>query len=166
MTGVKMPLRPGFTGSMQKNTSVVKHGILQRRYPIRATEGYNQNPESFQTILENLEANKDFYTTPDFEVIQEILKVLAWYDWESLKEFSHIVIEKGEKPALIIENTFVEQTAKSICAYIRMDELVEHFWQSDEEKERLACEEARRGILRSAGVFIILCAVFDWLGDL
>ena len=161
-----MPLKSGFTRCMQDNTVVVRHTSLQRRYPIRATEGYDPTSNSTKRILEHLEDHKQSYNISDYEVLQGIIKRLGYCDWEDLKDFSHIVIEREGKPVLIIENNYLEQTPSSICALIQMDELVGRFWQSDEEKERLACEEARRGIYRSFGVFLVLCSIAQWLGDL
>lgn len=160
-----MPLKPGFTECMNANSRIERYENLRKKYAIRPTEGYNAGPKCFLEVSKSLEEKKYQYETSVYEVLQGILRRVERFAWEDIDIVSHIIIQKGDKPVLIIENTRIDAKPDSICLWIGMSQLLENHWISEEDQQRQLKEAARWRVLQGAGVYVILCGVLTWLGD-
>lgn len=160
-----MPLRPDFHYWLDILTEYKYHEEMRRQFPIRANDGFNlTSRDQWKSISERLsERLEDF--PRELEAIQGTLRALSKkrVDFEKIGE---IIFIKGNRPFYILENTNMFSIYRTVCCVIDIEKLVKHGCISYQDLEKKKIEAGRWGIIKSAGIYVILCAALIALGDL
>lgn len=160
-----MPLRPDFHQWLKILTEYKYHEDIRRIFPIRANDGFNPiSQEQWQAMSERLPERLEEYPR-ELEAIQGTLRVFE-KDRKSFQNIGEILFVKGGRPFYILENTTMFSTYRTVCCVIDLEKLVKHGCISNRDLETKKIEAARWGIIKSAAVYVVLCAAATALGDL
>ena len=161
MTGYKgiqkMSLRPEFSAWFDIITDYTYRGKIRKMFPIRSDDFFG-SVDQWPAVLKRAETK---LAGPESLVILECLNLLK--KQVENKEYSEIIFSREQKPYYILDNIRVlYPTDRHSVIYIDLDRLIQHGYITKEQKEK---EEARWKVIKTAAVYMILCAVTTALGD-
>lgn len=159
-----MPLRPDFHHWLDIVTEYKYHEDMRRLFAIRANDGFDPTSKNrWAAMMERLPERLE-ETPRELEAIQGTLRIFG-KKLQTLEKIGEILFVKGSKPFYILENTTMFSNYRTVCCVIDIEKLVRHGCISHADLETKRIEKARWGIIKSAAVYVVLCAVAEYIGS-
>lgn len=160
----RMPLRPDFHHWLDIVTEYKYHEDLRRLFVIRANDGFDPTSQKQWAAMIQRLPERLGESPQELEAIQGTVAVFG----KKLKDFQkigEILFLKGGKPFYILENTTMFSNYRTVCCVIDLEKLVKHGCISHTDLKTKKIEAARWGVIKSAAVYVILCAAAEYIGS-